>query len=165
METLEQIKARIESALPLTKIDILSNECPAGECSLLVDAAGAFAVAKILRDDAQLVDYCSNVTGVDWPEAKIKTKLKKKVVVEGVEKEVEEIVETLRSGHLEVVYHLYSMGLKHGPIVLRMRTENRTDKTHLPSLTPLLARRGFRNEKSLTCMALFLTAIPICAGF
>ena len=122
----------------MTKLDILPNECPAGERSLLVAAASALAVAGFLRFDAQLkLDYCSNVTGIDWPEATVKTKIKKKVVVEGVEKEVEEIVETLRSGHLEVVYHLYSMDLKHGPVVLRMRTENRADKTHLPSLTPL----------------------------
>ena len=29
------------------------------------------------------------------------------------------------------------MKLKHGPVVLRLRTENRADQTHLPSLTPL----------------------------
>ena len=148
METLEQIKARIEAALPSAKMEILANECPAGECSLLVDAASGFLIAKFLRDDAQLkLDYCSNVTGIDWPEAKIKTKVKKKVVVEGVEKEVEEIVETLRPGHLEVVYHLYSMELKHGPIVLRLRTENRTDKTHLPSLTPVWRGAEFQERE------------------
>jgi NADH-quinone oxidoreductase subunit C len=43
----------------------------------------------------------------------------------------------LRSGHLEAVYHLYSMAKKHGPVILRMRTQNRTDKNHLPSLTPV----------------------------
>ena len=58
----------------------------------------------------------------------IKTKVKKKVTVNGVEKEIEEIIETLRPGHLEVVYHLYSMELKHGPLVLRMRT----DESHGP---------------------------------
>ena len=138
METLEQIKARLEHALPLTKLDLVANECPAGERSLLVDTASGFAVAKFLRDDAQLkLDYCSNVTGIDWPEAKVKTKVKRKVQVEGVEKEIEETIETLRSGHLEVVYHLYSMELKHGPVVLRMRTGNRANETHVPSLTPL----------------------------
>jgi NADH-quinone oxidoreductase subunit C len=138
VETLEQIKARLETALPMTRLDILPNECPAGERSLVVAASNAFAVAKFLRDDSQLkLDYCSNVTGIDWPEATIKTKVKKKVEVAGVEKEIEETIETLRSGHLEVVYHLYSMELKHGPVVLRMRTENRASHTHLPSLTPL----------------------------
>ena len=148
METLEQIKARIEKSVPLTKLDIIPNECPAGERSLLVEASRAFDVAKFLRDDAQLqLDYCSNVTGIDWPEAKIKTKVKKKVVVEGVENEIEETIETLRSGHLEVVYHLYSMALKHGPVVLRLRTENRADKTHLPSLTPLWRGAEFQERE------------------
>ena len=148
METLEQIKARIEKSVPLTKLDIIPNECPAGERSLLVEASRAFDVAKFLRDDAQLqLDYCSNVTGIDWPEAKIKTKVKKKVVVEGVENEIEETIETLRSGHLEVVYHLYSMALKHGPVVLRTRTENRADKTHLPSLTPLWRGAEFQERE------------------
>jgi NADH-quinone oxidoreductase subunit C len=148
VETLEQIKTRIIAALPMTKVDILPNECPAGERSLVVDAASGFAVAKFLRDDAQLnLDYCSNVTGIDWPEAKVKTKIKKKVQVEGVEKEIEETIETLRSGHLEVVYHLYSMELKHGPVVLRMRTENRADKTHLPSLTPLWRGAEFQERE------------------
>lgn len=138
METLEQIKARLEKILPLTRLDLLPNECPAGEHSLLVDAASGFAVAQFLRDDPQLLlDYCSNVTGIDWPQATIKTKVKKQVLVEGVAKEIEETIETLRSGHLEVVYHLYSMALKQGPVVLRLRTENRTDNTRLPSLTPL----------------------------
>jgi NADH-quinone oxidoreductase subunit C len=148
VETLEQIKARIEKSVPLTKLDIIPNECPAGERSLLVEASRAVDVAKFLRDDAQLqLDYCSNVTGIDWPEAKIKTKVKKKVVVEGVENEIEETIETLRSGHLEVVYHLYSMTLKHGPVVLRLRTENRADKTHLPSLTPLWRGAEFQERE------------------
>jgi NADH-quinone oxidoreductase subunit C len=138
VETLEQIKARLEKALPMTKLDIVPNDCPAGDRSLLVDAASGLAVAAFLRDDPQLkLDYCSNVTGIDWPEATIKTKVKKKVETAGVEKEIEETIETLRSGHLEVVYHLYSMELKHGPVVLRMRTGNRTNQTNLPSLTPL----------------------------
>lgn len=138
METPEQIKARIEQTLPPVKLDILPNECPAGERSLLVDAAGGFAVAKFLRDDAQLrLDYCSNVTGIDWPDKELTEKIKVKQVVDGVEKEVEEVKKTLRPGFLEVVYHLYSMELKHGPVVLRLRTENRADQTHLPSLTPL----------------------------
>jgi len=138
METLEQIKARGEAALPSAKIEILANECAAGERSLLVAASSGFAVAKFLRDDAQLkLDYCSNVTGVDWPEKELTEKIKVKKVVDGVEKEVEEVKKTLRPAYLEVIYHLYSIELKHGPVVLRMRTEDRADKVHLPSLTPL----------------------------
>jgi len=134
VETLEQIKARLEVARPTAKIDIVANECPAGDRSLLIDAANGFAAAKFFRNDVLLkLDYCSNVTGIDWPDKELKTKVKK--VVDGVEKEVEEV--TVRPGYLEVVYHLYSMELKHGPVVLRFRTGNRSDDTHLPSLTPV----------------------------
>jgi NADH-quinone oxidoreductase subunit C len=137
METLEQIKARITAALPGARLEIIPNESPSGQLSLLVDHEHAVVVAKFLRDDAELqLDYCSNVTGVDWPEAVVKSKIKKTVVVNGVEKEVEETIDTLRSGCLEAVYHLYSMEKKHGPVILRLRTHNRADKNHLPSLTP-----------------------------
>ncbi|MBI1841391.1 MAG: NADH-quinone oxidoreductase subunit C, partial [Verrucomicrobia bacterium] len=33
--------------------------------------------------------------------------------------------------------HLYSMRLKHGPVILRARTRNRTDQVSLPSLTSI----------------------------
>jgi hypothetical protein len=56
-------------------------------------------VAKFLRDDPSCAfDYASNVTGVDWPEKTIKEKVKVKKVVDGVEKEVEEVSETKTPG-------------------------------------------------------------------
>ncbi len=138
MDSLEQIKSRITHALPGARLEIIPNDSPSGQRSLLLDHEHARAVAKFLRDDPELrLDYCSNASGVDWPEAVVKTKVKKKVVVDGVEKEIEETIDTLRSGYLEAVYHLYSMEKKHGPVILRLRTENRTDKNHLPSLTPV----------------------------
>ena len=42
----------------------------------------------------------------------------------------------MRPGFLEVVYHLYSMLLKHGPVILRQRTASRTDAS-VTSLTPV----------------------------
>jgi NADH-quinone oxidoreductase subunit C len=74
-------------------------------------------------------------------------KTKVKTVVDGVEKEVEEIKKTPRSGYLEAVYHLYSVELKHGPVVLRLRTANRTDQTHLPSLTPVWRGAEFQERE------------------
>jgi NADH-quinone oxidoreductase subunit C len=148
VETPEQIKARLESALPSVRLEILPNECPAGERSLLLAAGPGAEVARWLRDDPQLrLDFCSNVTGVDWPDSVVKTKVKKKVLVDGVEKEVEETVETRRAGCLEVVYHLYSMELKHGPVVLRLRTADRAGQTHLPSLTPVWRGAEFQERE------------------
>ena len=138
METLDEIKARIEVAVPGAQIQIIANDSPSAQTSLLVDSSHAMAVAKFLRDDSVLcLDFASNVTGVDWPERVEKTKTKVKKVVDGVEKEVEETTEKRTPAYLEVVYHLYSMQKKHGPVILRLRTGNRTDDVTLPSLTGL----------------------------
>jgi NADH-quinone oxidoreductase subunit C len=138
MIALEQIKALIEAAVPSARLEIIPNASPSGQRSLLADNEHAPAVAKFLRDDPQLrLDFASNVTGVDWLDAEIAEKAKVLKVVDGVEKEVEEIRKTKRPGYLEVVYHLYSMEKKHGPLILRFRTENRSDRTRLASLTPI----------------------------
>src|SRR5579871_4338681 len=148
MESLEQIKSRIEAAIPGASIQIIPNESPSAQISLLLDNSHAFAIAKFLRDDSQLrLDYCSNVTGVDWPEAEISEKIKVKKVVDGVEKEVEEVKKTKRPGYLEAVYHLYSMEQKHGPLIFRLHTENRADKNHLPSLTPVWRSAEFQERE------------------
>ena len=138
METLEQIKGLIEAAVPGVAIVIVPNEAPSGQASMLVDAEQGVAVARFLRDDGRLrLDYCSNATGVDWPEKVEKIKIKVKRVVDGVEKEVEETTEKRSGGYLEAVYHLYSMTRKHGPVILRLRTGDRQARNHLPSLTPI----------------------------
>ena len=138
METLDEIKTRVDAAVPGAQLQIIANDSPSAQTSLLVDSPHAVAVAKFLRDDVRLcLDFASNVTGVDWPERIEKTKTKVKKLVEGVEKEVEEITEKTIPGYLEVVYHLYSMEKKHGPVILRLRTGNRTDSVSVPSLTGL----------------------------
>jgi len=145
---LDQLKSRIEAAVPRAGLEIIPNTSPSGQHSLLVDNARALAVALFLRDNPEFrLDYCSNVTGVDWLDAEISEKVKVKKVVDGVEKEVEEVKKTKRPGYLEAVYHLYSMELKHGPVIVRLRTENRTDKTHLPSLTPVWRGAEFQERE------------------
>ena len=148
MESLEQIKARAEAAVSGARLDLIQNDAPSAQHSLLVDSAHAFGVAKFLRDDAQLrLDYCSNATGVDWPELELTEKVKVKKFVDGVEKEVEEVKKTTRPAYLEAVYHLYSMALKHGPVILRMRTADRAEQNHLPSLTPLWRSCEFQERE------------------
>jgi NADH-quinone oxidoreductase subunit C len=74
---------------------------------------------------------------VDWPERVIREKHRSKQVVDGEEREFEEERERRVPGYLEVVYHLYSMVMGHGPVVLRLRTQDRSDQVSLPSLTPV----------------------------
>ncbi|HLX71711.1 MAG TPA: NADH-quinone oxidoreductase subunit C [Verrucomicrobiae bacterium] len=148
MLSLESIKSQVEQAISGAKLEIVKNDAPSAQHSLLVDNAHAVAVAKYLRDDPALrFDYASNVTGVDWLDAELSEKIKVKKVVDGVEKEVEEVKKTMRLGYLETVYHLYSMELKHGPLIIRLRTENRTDKAHLPSLTPVWRGAEFQERE------------------
>jgi NADH-quinone oxidoreductase subunit C len=138
MEALDQIKTRIEAAVSGAKIEIIPNPSPSGQASLLLDREHAVGVAEFLRDDGDLrLDFCSNVTGVDWLDRTVKTTTKVKKIVDGVEKEVPETTEQKIPGYLEAVYHLYSMTLKHGPVVIRMRTADRSTAVHLPSLTPI----------------------------
>src|SRR5687768_4219947 len=138
METPQEILARLQAAFPSAKLELVPNETPANQPSIAIPSAHALAMARFLRDDPQLrLDYASNVTGVDWLDLITKEKVKVKKVVDGVEKEVDETIEKKRPGYLEAVYHLYSMQLKHGPVILRQRTVNRADQTQLTSLTPI----------------------------
>jgi NADH-quinone oxidoreductase subunit C len=149
METLEQIKARAENAVPGARLEIVSNASPSAQHSLLVDNEHALGVAKFLREQSLLrFDYASNVTAVDWLDTVVKGTTKVKQVIEGVEKEVDQAVETKKPGYLEVVYHLYSMELKHGPLILRLRTENRADKARVPSLTPVWRGAEFQEREA-----------------
>jgi NADH-quinone oxidoreductase subunit C len=148
MESLEQIKARIEAAVPGARIDIVPNGSPSQQHSLLIDNERARDVAKFLRDDGELrFDFCSNVTGVDWLDRVMKKTAKIKTVVDGVEKEVDQTTEENIPGYLEAVYHLYSIAHKHGPVIIRMRTADRAEGARLPSLTPIWRSAEFQERE------------------
>ncbi len=148
MQTLEEIKAWLEAAVPGCRLELLNNPTPAAQHSLVVDNAHAVQVATCLRDEPRLrMDFLSNVTGVDWPETVVKQNVRTRRLIDGVEREIEETEETRKPGFLEVVYHLYSMELKHGPVILRLRTGNRTDDTTVPSLTPVWRGAEFQERE------------------
>ena len=158
---LEKIKAAMEAAVPGAKVEFLLNPSPSGQHSLLLPAEHAVALAEFLRDDASLrLDFCSNASGVDWPELEISEKIKSKTVVDGVEKVVEETRKTLRPGFLEAVYHLYSMEKKHGPVVVRMRTADRGDRATLPSLTPVWRSAEFQEREIFDLYGIVFTGHP-----
>src|SRR5436190_18908243 len=94
MEGLEQIKARVEAAVPGANIEIVQNASLSQQHSLRIDNEHAHDVAKFLRDDRVLrLDFCSNVTGVDWLDRTLKKTVKVKKVADGEEKEVVETTE------------------------------------------------------------------------
>lgn len=169
MKTVEEIKAAIETAVPGAGVEIIFNPSPSGQHSLLIAHGHANEIAKFLRDDAELaLDYLSNVTGVDWLDKAIsdKVKVKKTVTktVDGVEQQVEELVEETRKrvepGYIESVYHLFSIARRHGPVIIRMRTANRTDQVEMPSLTPIWRAAEFQEREIFDLYGIIFTGHP-----
>ncbi len=150
METVEQIRDRLLARFPGAEISVIANPGAAAQHSLLLGHAHARAIAEFLRDEATLkFDQCSNVTGIDWPEKEI-VETKKVSVPDpagGPAKVVEEKTKRIQPGYLEAVYHLYSIALKQGPVVIRMRTGNRSDDVKLPSLTPVWRSCDFQERE------------------
>jgi NADH-quinone oxidoreductase subunit C len=172
MKSVEEIKSAIEAAVPGAGVEILQNPGPAAQHSLVVKRDSAAAVAYFLRDDQELAfDFCSNVTGVDWLDKEIVEKVKVKKMVtktidgpEGkVEQQVEETVDETRKhvqpGYLEAVYHLYSIEKKHGPLVIRVRTANRTD-VEIPSMTPIWRGAEFQEREVFDLYGIVFTGHP-----
>ncbi len=131
MKTVEEIKSAIEAAVPGAGVEIVLNPSVSGQHSLRLAPDHAVEVAKFLRDDPELaLDFLSNVTGVDRPD------------------------------HLEAVYHLYSVAKKHGPVVIRMKTVNRTDQVELPSLTPVWRSAEFQEREIFDLFGIVFTGHP-----
>ena len=149
METLEQLKARAKAAVPGARLEVLRNGSPSEQHSLLVGNEHALEVARFLRDDPALrLDYASNVTGVDWLDSVVKQTTRSRQTIDGVEREIDQTTEQKIPGYLEVVYHLYSMELKHGPVILRLRTSDRASQNHVPSLTPVWRSAEFQEREA-----------------
>jgi NADH-quinone oxidoreductase subunit C len=169
LKTVEEIKVAIEAAVPGAGVEIVPNPSPSAQHSLRLAPEHAVEIARFLRGDAGLaLDFLSNVTGVDWPEKEIaeKVKVTRTVTktVDGVEQQVEETVEETRKhvepGCLEAVYHLYSVARKHGPLVIRMKTANRTDQVELPSLTPIWRSAEFQEREVFDLFGIVFTGHP-----
>lgn len=166
----EDLKAQIEAGVPGAVVTVVPNGSPSAQHSLLLDNQHAVDAALFLRDHPGLrLDFCSLVTGVDWLDTELTEKIKVKKMAAGAdgvetEQEVEEIRKTKVPGYLEAVYHLFSMEKKHGPpalpIVLRLRTANRTDQTHVPSLTPVWRSCEFQEREAFDLYGILFDGHP-----
>lgn len=161
----EAVRAALAAAIPGCDVTVVDNGSPSAQHSLLLGHEHAVAAASFLRDDAQFrLDFCSNVTGVDWLDREATEKIKVTKIVEGsdgpVEQQVEETRKTLIPGYLEAVYHLFSMEKKHGPVILRLRTENRGDGNHVPSLTPVWRGAEFQEREAFDLFGIVFDGHP-----
>ena len=125
--------APITARFPQVTFDATAN-------ALIVPVAQALELAKWLRDDpAYQLDYASNVSGVDFLPSEKKQKVKQ---ADGTETEVV----TSTPGRMEVVYHLYSMSLKTGPLVLKQVLDTR-ENPQAASLTPVYRGAEFQERE------------------
>jgi NADH-quinone oxidoreductase subunit C len=156
--TLNEIRDRLQAAIPGCQVDLVVNGSPSAQNSLLIGRQHGLEAARVMR--GLELDFCSNVTAVDWPERVQTDKIKTKQVVDGVEKEIEQTVKTTIPGYLEVVYHLFSMAKNEGPVVVRMRTGNRTDDVTLPSLTPVWRSAEFQEREAFDLYGIVFDGHP-----
>jgi NADH-quinone oxidoreductase subunit C len=161
-----EMKAQIEAGVPGAQVTVVPNGSPSAQHSLLLDHEHARAAAIFLRDQPDLrLDYCSLVTGVDWLDTETAEKVKVKKRVDAPdgsqqEQEVEETRKTKIPGYLEAVYHLFSMEKKHGPVILRLRTANRSDQNHVPSLTPVWRSCEFQEREAFDLYGIVFDGHP-----
>jgi len=125
METIEKLREAALQAVSGAAIEIINSTPAAAQPSLLADAAHLYAVAKFFKEDPRFqMDFCSCVTGVDYP------------------------AQADKPGHIEVVYHLYSIALKQGPVVLKVRAPRELEHCRVPSLTPLWRGCEFQEREA-----------------
>jgi NADH-quinone oxidoreductase subunit C len=145
----EAILGEIRSALPDAAACLLKNPGPAVQHSLLVGNDDLLRVATFLHDQLAF-DFLSNVTGVDWPDAK-------KVDASAVPEREEGMSE---GGFLEAVYHLYSTSKRVGPLVLRARTADRGENAKIPSLVSVFRSAEFQEREIFDLFGIQFTGHP-----
>ncbi len=139
----------IHAALPDVAVTVLKNPGPATQHSLLVANDDLLRVAGFLRESLAF-DLLSNITGVDWPDAK------KADAVANPEGEVS----PAESGFLETVYHLYSTSKRVGPLVLRARTADREKNVQIPSLVSVFRSAEFQEREIFDLYGIVFTGHP-----
>jgi NADH-quinone oxidoreductase subunit C len=97
--------------------------------ALILPAEKILTAAHFLKDDPDYrLDYLSCLTGVDY-----KT-------------------------NLEVVYHLYSMQKKEGPVILKVRTDR--EKSLVPSVTPVWRGAEFQEREAYDLFGIHFEGHP-----
>lgn len=97
--------------------------------SLIVPKEKLRDVALLLKNAPDYkLDFLSCVTGVDYKE------------------------------HLEVVYHLYSMAKKDGPLTLKVRTDRQEAK--VPSVTPIWRSAEFQEREAYDLVGIHFEGHP-----
>ncbi len=145
----------LAAALPEAEISLRTNPGPSGQHSLLVANAHLIEVCQFLRDTAGLeFDFLSNVTGVDWPDPVKAAAVAVAAAAEG------EGTSVPAEGFLEVIYHLYSIRRRVGPLVLRARTQDRGANARIPSVVAVFRSAEFQEREIFDLYGVVFTGHP-----
>jgi NADH-quinone oxidoreductase subunit C len=121
METIEKLREAVLEAVSGVTLEIVNSTPAAAQPAMLVDHEHIRAVGRFLRDNPRYqMDFCSCVTAVDY----------------------------LKSGYIEIVYHLYSVTLRQGPLVLKVRAPRELEQCRVPSLTPVWRGCEFQEREA-----------------
>jgi len=112
-----ELKQTVEQLLPGVSLTLEGD-------LLLVAAHELAAVCRCLKEHERFhLDYLANLTAVDYPPTPASG----------------------GAGRIEVIYHLYSMAEKHGPVALKVRVP----RSHpaVPSVTPIWRGAEFQERE------------------
>ena len=104
-----------------------------GAALAVVERARLVEVARFLRDDPALkLDFLTGLCAVDWPA----------------------------DGNVELVYHLYSVALRHGPLTLKCRTQDRAADCRVPSVTSVWRGAEYQEREAFDLYGVIFDGHP-----
>ncbi|MDA0347763.1 MAG: NADH-quinone oxidoreductase subunit C [Verrucomicrobia bacterium] len=121
--------------------------------SLIVPPEKVTEVVTWLKEHPMMkLDYLSCISGVDYIESEVKTKARN-------EEGKMEVIITKTPDKMEVVYHLFSMEKKIGPLVLKQRVMTR-DNPVVTSLTPIYRGAELMEREIFDLFGIHFTGHP-----
>ena len=98
--------------------------------ALIIEAKDVINICRLLKDDARFgLDYLSDLTAIDYPPDR-----------------------------LDVVYHLYSMANKHGPLTLKTKLPRSIP--NVPSVTPIWRGAEFQEREAYDLFGVIFEGHP-----
>jgi NADH-quinone oxidoreductase subunit C len=157
--TLEEISSRLQAGIPGCQVEMVVNGSPSAQNSLLIDrqhglqqpcccATGAAVGLLLQRDRGGLAG--SREDGKNQNQANGRRS------GEGSRGDKEDHDSGLPGSGLSPLFHRQ----KEGPVVLRMRTANRTDDVTLPSLTPVWRSAEFQEREAFDLFGIVFEGHP-----
>ncbi len=148
---LEELKTALEELLPGVAITI-------DDGSFLIGASDLTAVCRCLKDTERFhLDYLANLTAIDYlPDLPALSAVPSGTGQAGAPSSNQ--TGAAQAGRIELVYHLYSMAKKHGPVTLKVKLP-RGNPT-VVSVTPIWRGAEFQEREAYDLYGVTFTGHP-----